>query len=197
LPILRLARDKRGIDTVYLLESGTDGRRGGGLRVLYFWTAPSGLRVGVDALDISRQRQLQRAFPDVVFDWPALLASLAASRQQAAAAALSEGWRENGRGGMRVSRGSRGSDEMASASRPMAASGRRPIGTREDAAAREGTAPALAVPPVQTPGEAGASEQVGASGVQEPPARKRRRRVRRASRSDDAPPPSAPPIIDT
>jgi hypothetical protein len=195
LPILRLARDKRGIDTVYLLDNGTDGRRGGGLRVLYFWTAPTGLRV--DALDLSRQRQLQRAFPDVVFDWPALLASLAASRQQAAAAAMSEGRRENGRGGTRVSRGSRGTDEVASAGPPMAANGRRAIGPRDDAAAGEGTAPALAVPPVQTSGEVDASEQVGAPGVQEPPARKRRRRVRRASRPDDTPAPSAPPIIDT
>jgi hypothetical protein len=68
-----LARDKRGLDTIYLLQHRPDGRGEPRLRVIYFCAAPQGLDFGRQALDADTQRALQRRYPDVVFDWPALL----------------------------------------------------------------------------------------------------------------------------
>ena len=73
MPLIRLARDKRGLDTLYLLHQRSDGRGGTRLRVLYFCAAPQGLVFGRPWLDAATQRALERQFPDVDFDWPALL----------------------------------------------------------------------------------------------------------------------------
>jgi hypothetical protein len=73
VPLIRLARDKRGLDTLYLLHQRSDGRGGARLRVLYFCAAPQGLVFGRPWLDAATQRALERQFPDVDFDWPALL----------------------------------------------------------------------------------------------------------------------------
>lgn len=73
MPLIRLARDKRGLDTLYLLHHRPDGRGDARLRVIYFCAAPQGLDFGRQALDAGTQQALQRRYPDVVFDWPALL----------------------------------------------------------------------------------------------------------------------------
>ena len=73
MPLIRLARDKRGIDTLYLLHHGSDGRGETRLRVIYFYAGPQGLLFGRRALDPLTQRALEQRYPDVVFDWPALL----------------------------------------------------------------------------------------------------------------------------
>ena len=75
--------------------------------MLYFWTAPTGIRVGRDALDVVRRQQLERAFPQVPFDWPALLASLATARQQAALFAANEARREAWRGPAKAGKSAR------------------------------------------------------------------------------------------
>ena len=71
MPLIRLARDKRGIDTLYLLHHGSDGRGETRLRVIYFYAGPQGLLFGRRALDPLTQRALEQRYPDVVFDWPA------------------------------------------------------------------------------------------------------------------------------
>ena len=74
MPLIRLARDKRGLDTLYLLHHGSNGRGGEArLRVIYFCAGPQGLLFGRQALDPLTQRALEQRYPDVVFDWPALL----------------------------------------------------------------------------------------------------------------------------
>ncbi len=73
MPLIRLARDKRGLDTLYLLHHRPDGRGEPRLRVIYFCAAPQGLDFGRQALDADTQRALQQRYPDVAFDWPALL----------------------------------------------------------------------------------------------------------------------------
>jgi hypothetical protein len=73
VPLIRLARDKRGIDTLYLLHHGSDGRGETRLRVIYFCAGPQGLAFGRQALDPITQRALEQRYPDVAFDWPALL----------------------------------------------------------------------------------------------------------------------------
>ncbi len=72
MPLIRLSRDKRGLDTLYLLHQRSDGRGGSRLRVLYFGAAPQGLAFGRPWLDADTQRALERRYPDVAFDWPAL-----------------------------------------------------------------------------------------------------------------------------
>lgn len=73
MPLIRLARDKRGLDTLYLLHHAQDGRGEARLRVIYFCAGPQGLAFGRQALDPLTQRALEQRYPDVVFDWAALL----------------------------------------------------------------------------------------------------------------------------
>lgn len=73
MPLIRLARDKRGLDTLYLLHHRPDGRGEPRLRVIYFCAAPQGLDFGRQALDPATQCALEQRYPEVVFDWPALL----------------------------------------------------------------------------------------------------------------------------
>lgn len=73
MPLIRLARDKRGLDTLYLLHHAADARGEGRLRVIYFCAGPQGLEFGRQALDPSTQRALEQRYLDVAFDWPALL----------------------------------------------------------------------------------------------------------------------------
>ena len=73
MPLIRLARDKRGLDTLYLLHQRTDRRGETRLRVLYFCVSPQGLTFGRHCLDQATQRALERRYPDVAFDWVALL----------------------------------------------------------------------------------------------------------------------------
>ena len=73
MPLIRLARDKRGMDTLYLLHHGPDGRGDTRLRVIYFCAGPQGLAFGRQALDPVTQRALEQRYPDVAFDWTGLL----------------------------------------------------------------------------------------------------------------------------
>lgn len=73
MPLIRLARDKRGLDTLYLLHHRQDARGEPRLRVIYFCAAPQGLAFGRQALDAVTQRALEQRYPDVAFDWAALL----------------------------------------------------------------------------------------------------------------------------
>ena len=73
MPLIRLARDKRGLDTLYLLHHRQDGRGEARLRVIYFCAAPQGLAFGRQALDAHTQRALELRYPDVSFDWTGLL----------------------------------------------------------------------------------------------------------------------------
>ena len=73
MPLIRLARDKRGLDTLYLLHQRPDGRGETRLRVLYFCAMPQGQSFGRGPLDPLTQRALEQRYPDVAFDWVALL----------------------------------------------------------------------------------------------------------------------------
>lgn len=73
MPLIRLARDKRGLDTLYLLHHRHDSRGEPRLRVIYFCAAPQGLAFGRQALDPATQRALELRYPEVAFDWTALL----------------------------------------------------------------------------------------------------------------------------
>ena len=69
---LRVTRDRRGYEHIYLVhETRRKGRSEG--RLLYWSRSPGPLRVGREVLDAETRTDLERANPDVVFDWPALL----------------------------------------------------------------------------------------------------------------------------
>lgn len=81
MALIRLARDKRGLDTLYLLQHRAGDRGESRLRVIYFCTSPQGLSFGRQALDPVTQRALEQRYPDVDFDWPALLKDVEQRRQ--------------------------------------------------------------------------------------------------------------------
>jgi hypothetical protein len=75
---LRVSRDKRGYDHIYLL---LEARRRGRVenRLLYCGRWPSPCRVGQPPFDDETRSLLEQAHPDVPFDWAALLKTLQAA----------------------------------------------------------------------------------------------------------------------
>jgi len=86
---LRVTRDKRGYEHIYLIA---DGRRRGRTesRLVYWCRMPGGLRVGREPFDADTRETLERGNPDLVFDWPSLTKSLSQSLAAARWAARQE-----------------------------------------------------------------------------------------------------------
>ena len=86
---LRVTRDKRGYEHIYLVA---DGRRRGRTesRLGYWCRMPGGLRVGREPFDAETRETLERGNPDLVFDWPSLTKSLSQSLAAARWAARQE-----------------------------------------------------------------------------------------------------------
>lgn len=72
MPFLRVLRDKRGYETTYIVHWVRDGNRQRS-RILYVFRTPPGVRVGRSALDPAVIREIEAQYPDVDFDWRALL----------------------------------------------------------------------------------------------------------------------------
>jgi hypothetical protein len=82
---LRVSRDKRGYDHIYLVlearrlrTTGRSEERAEG-RLLYCGRWPSPCRVGQRPFDEETRKLLETTHPDVAFDWPALLKTLQAA----------------------------------------------------------------------------------------------------------------------
>jgi hypothetical protein len=75
VPSLRFSRDKRGYEHIYLVH--VQNRRGkpSRPRVLYWYRTPPGIRVGRAPFDEEVRRRLEAQNPDVVFDWPTIIAT--------------------------------------------------------------------------------------------------------------------------
>jgi hypothetical protein len=72
---LRVSRDKRGYDHIYLLlETRRKGRTV--TRLLYGGRWPSPMKIGCQPLDEATRKTLEQAYPDVTFDWVALQRTL-------------------------------------------------------------------------------------------------------------------------
>ena len=86
---LRVTRDKRGYEHIYLVA---DGRRRGRTesRLVYWCRMPGGLRVGREPFDAETREALERGNPDLAFDWPSLTKSLTQSLSAARWAARQE-----------------------------------------------------------------------------------------------------------
>jgi len=107
---LRVTRDKRGYEHIYLLA---DGRRRGKAdsRLVYWSRMPGGLRVGREPFDAETRESLEKANPDITFDWPSLTKSLSQSLAAARWAARQDrpgGGQPTGKGQRRP--GARGGD---------------------------------------------------------------------------------------
>ena len=86
---LRVTRDKRGYEHIYLIA---DSRRRGRAdsRLVYWCRMPGGLRVGREPFDPDTRDALERGNPDLTFDWPALTKTLSQSLAAARWAARQE-----------------------------------------------------------------------------------------------------------
>jgi hypothetical protein len=72
VPFLRVIRDKRGYETTYLMDWHREGDRQRS-HILYVFRTPGGARIGREALDAERRREIEARYPDIVFDWSAVL----------------------------------------------------------------------------------------------------------------------------
>ena len=86
---LRVTRDKRGYEHIYLIA---DGRRRGRAesRLVYWCRMPGGLRVGREPFDAETREALERGNPDLAFDWTSLTKTLGQSLAAARWAARQE-----------------------------------------------------------------------------------------------------------
>jgi hypothetical protein len=73
VPFLRVIRDKRGYETTYLMHWFNEGGRQRS-RILYAFRGPSLARVGRLPLEPTVMRHLEASFPEVAFDWKAVMA---------------------------------------------------------------------------------------------------------------------------
>jgi hypothetical protein len=73
VPFLRVIRDKRGYETTYLMHWFSEGGRQRS-RILYAFRGPSVARVGRVPLEPAVMRHLEASFPEVAFDWKAVMA---------------------------------------------------------------------------------------------------------------------------
>jgi hypothetical protein len=74
VPFLRVIRDKRGYETTYLMHWYREGAKQRS-RILYVFRTPGGVRVGRDALDPDVLREIEREYPDIDFDWRAVVSN--------------------------------------------------------------------------------------------------------------------------
>ncbi len=70
MPFMRVTRDQRGYETMFLLHAGYAGARP---RVLYWYRSAPGIRVGRSPLDEDAIRAIEERYPDIEFDWPSLI----------------------------------------------------------------------------------------------------------------------------
>jgi hypothetical protein len=73
MAFFRFNRDKRGYEHFYLVHSTTNRRGKVRSRVLYWFRTPPGVRVGREPFDEGVRRALEAQYPDVLFDWPAIM----------------------------------------------------------------------------------------------------------------------------
>ena len=72
MPFLRVIRDKRGYETTYLMHWYREGTRQRS-RILYVFRSPGGVRVGRESLEPEILRDIEASYPDIAFDWKAVL----------------------------------------------------------------------------------------------------------------------------
>jgi hypothetical protein len=87
VPFVRVSRDKRGYQQVYLMDTSMRRGRPPKPLLIYWYRTPPGIRVGRDPFDPATRRALESQNPGVVFDWDKLSVLPAAPVE-------GESWRE-------------------------------------------------------------------------------------------------------
>lgn len=90
MAFVRVSRDKRGYEYIYLIDATARRGKVSRPRVLYWFRTPPGVTVGREPFDESVRRMLEAQYPDVTFDWEKL-------RKTAIPAPEVEPWRERRR----------------------------------------------------------------------------------------------------
>jgi hypothetical protein len=73
LAFLRFSRDQRGVENFYLVQPTTNRRGKVRQRVLYWFRSPPDVKVGREPFDQNVRRALETQYPDVEFDWRAIV----------------------------------------------------------------------------------------------------------------------------
>ena len=74
MAFLRFSRDKRGYESIYLVEP-TDRRDKSRSKILYWFRTPPGVRVGREPFDDQARRAIEAQNPRIFFDWKKLVAT--------------------------------------------------------------------------------------------------------------------------
>jgi hypothetical protein len=174
VPFVRVSRDKRGYEYIYLVHTSIRRGKPPRSRVLYWYRTPPGVRVGREPFDPSVRRELETQYPEIAFDWEKL-------RVLPPFPADVEHWRERRRAERAAKQARRAAELEGSGAGPA-----------------PDTDPAETTP-VPSPDEAVAGAGPESTVVAQPPApsdadaarRGRRRRRRRSGRPPGEGPPSA------
>ena len=146
MPVLRFARDRRGYESTYLVETARKGNQESG-SLLYWFRTPPHVKVGRAAFDEDAIRLLEQQHPDSDFDWDRILTAKppAAPEPRDARGARPErrgpreARREDGRG--------RPAAPVERRDRPAVASPPRPAPRSEESQEQSPPAPVIAAPP--------------------------------------------------
>jgi hypothetical protein len=105
VPFVRVSRDKRGYENIYLFEVSS--RRPSKPRILYWFRTPPGVRVGREPFDEPVRRALEAQNPGVTFDWKKLTSDTLVPPADV------ENWRERRRAEREAKRARKGDEEEA------------------------------------------------------------------------------------
>ena len=72
MPFLRFARVRRGYVSTFLMHTFGSGRQARS-QLLYWFRSPPSVQVGRPAIDAEAIAAIESAYPDIEFDWGALL----------------------------------------------------------------------------------------------------------------------------
>jgi hypothetical protein len=106
VPFVRVSRDKRGYEHIYLFE--VSNRRPSKPRILYWFRTPPGVRVGREPFDEPVKRALEALNPGITFDWKKLASDTVPPPEV-------ENWRERRRVEREAKRARRGDEARTAA----------------------------------------------------------------------------------
>ncbi len=194
MPFVRVSRDKRGYETIYLVHTSQRRGRPPATRVLYAFRTPPGLRVGREPFDAEVRRTVEAQNPGVEFDWPRL-SNIPAPPPDV------EHWRERRRAEKAAKQARRAEEleEAADADQPepeidLPDSGRPPVELEISSAPDEDSVPADSPSgaPADPPADAAPVVAAQAAGAARQGKRRRRRRGGRRALLPGAPVSPAP-----
>jgi len=193
---VRVTRDKRGYEHIYLMRGAGQRGKGGAPRVLYVFRTPPGLKVGREPFDETMRRTLEDQNPGVHFDWQKLSVILPPPPDV-------EYWRERRRAEKAAKQARRAEDHEETAAREGVSSADSQAESDDSAFAEEEDAiPEMAggqTAPTDAPAPASVNS---ADSAREGHRRRRRRRGGRGRRREARPeglaqvPPDSPNIPD-